>query len=63
MDLICIKFAQRKYEAKICLLQSKPVANAVNAIFATIFEHWCITYFYIVFVLSKFDVFPFFRPV
>ena len=34
---ICIKFAQCKYDGKLCLLQSKPVANAVNAIFATIF--------------------------
>ena len=38
---IYIKFAQRKYDAKICLLQSKPVANAVKAIFATIFAHQC----------------------
>ena len=35
------QFAQRKYDAKICLLQSKPVANEVNAIFATIFAHQC----------------------
>ena len=34
---IYIKFAQRKYDGKLCLLQSKPVANAVNAIFGTIF--------------------------
>ena len=38
MDL---QFAQRKYDAKICLLQSKPVAKAVKAIFATIFAHQC----------------------
>ena len=38
---ICIKFVPRKYDAKICLLQSKPLANAVNAIFVTIFAHQC----------------------
>ena len=36
---ICIKFAQRKYDAKMCLHQSKPVAKAVNTVFATIFAH------------------------
>ena len=36
---ICIKFAQRKYDAKICLLRSKPVAKAVKSIFGTIFAH------------------------
>ena len=38
---IYIKFAQRKYDGKLCLLQSKPVANAVNAIFGTIFTMVC----------------------
>ena len=36
-----MKFAQRKYDAKICLLQSKPVANDVNAVFGTIFTLVC----------------------
>ena len=38
---ICIKFAPRKYDAKMCLHQSKPVAKAVNAVFATIFALVC----------------------
>ena len=38
---IWIKFARCKYDGKLCLLQSKPVANAGNAIFATIFAHHC----------------------
>ena len=38
---IYIKFAQRKYDAKICLLQSEAVANVVNAIFGTIFTLVC----------------------
>ena len=66
------KFAQRKYDAKMCLLQGKPVANAVKVIFAAIFAHLygvCYrfaleqTHFCIIFALSKFDVNPFFRPV
>ena len=36
-----IKFSQHKYDAKICLLQSKPVTNAVNATFGTIFTLVC----------------------
>ena len=36
---IYIKFGQRKYDANICLLQWKPVANVANAIFGTIFTH------------------------
>ena len=32
-----MKCAQRKYDAKICLLQSKPVANAVT-VFSIGFE-------------------------
>ena len=38
---IYIKFAQRKHDGKLCLLQSKPAANAVNAIFGTIFTMVC----------------------
>ena len=38
---IYIKFAQHKYDAELCLLRSKPVANAVNAIFGTIFTLVC----------------------
>ena len=41
MDLHQICSAQITYDAKICLLQSKPVANAVKAIFATTFAHQC----------------------
>ena len=35
------KWIYIKYDAKICLLQRKPVANAVNAIFGTIFTLVC----------------------
>ena len=38
---IYTKFAQRKYDANICFLQSKPVANMVNATFATILTQVC----------------------
>ena len=44
---IYIKFAQRKYDANICFLQSKPLANMVKATFATIF-----TLIFTIFTLS-----------